>query len=110
MRVVAACLALGFAFTPALAADPKVDASVKTFMAVGEDAGKLKTFCAMLKAMDAAGDTPSPEAQSQIDGYTKELGPDFVAAWGAGEELDETSEDGKAWGEALDALATKCPE
>jgi hypothetical protein len=110
MRVVAACVALGLAFSPALAADPKVEAAVKSFKAVGGDQGKLKTFCDMLKAMDAAGDTPSPAAQSQIDGYTKQLGPEFVAAWSLGETLDETSDDGKAWGEALDELATKCPD
>jgi hypothetical protein len=110
MRVVAACVALGLAFHPALAADPKVEAAIKSFKAVGADQGKLKTFCDMLKAMDAAGDTPSPAAQSQIDGYTKQLGAEFVAAWGMGEGLDENSDDGKAWGEALDELATKCPE
>jgi hypothetical protein len=110
MRVVAACVALGLAFHPALAADPKVDAAVKTFTAVAADAGKLKTFCTMLKAMDAAGDTPTPAAQAQIEGYTKQLGADFVVAWNLGENLDENSADGKAWNDALDDLAGKCPE
>ncbi len=110
MRVLAACVALGLACSPALAADPKVDAAVKTFKAVGGDAGKMKTFCAMMKAMDAAGDNPSPAAQAQLDGYTKQLGPDFVAAWSLGEKMDENSADGKAWNDALDDLAGKCPE
>jgi hypothetical protein len=110
MRVVAACVALGLAFSPALAADPKVEASIKTFKAVGADAGKLKTFCDMLKAMDAAGDSPSPAAQSQIDGYTKQLGADFTTAWSAGDDLDENSDDGKVWSEAIDELANKCPQ
>jgi len=110
MRVFAACVALGLAFSPALAADPKVEAAVKAFKAVGDDAGKLKTFCAMMKAEDAGGDNPSPAVKSQVDGYRKQLGADFAAAWAAGEKVDENSADGKAWNDALDDLAGKCPE
>ena len=110
MRALAACVALGLACGPALAADPKVDAAVKTFKSVGADAGKMKTFCAMMKAMDAAGDSPTPAAQAQLEGYTKQLGPDFIAAWDLGEKMDENSADGKAWNDALDDIASKCPE
>jgi hypothetical protein len=110
MRVLAACVALGLAFSPALAANPKVDAAVKTFNAIGADAAKLKTFCARMKAEDAAGDNPSAAVKAQIDGYSKQLGPDFVAAWNLGNEMDENSADGKAWNDALDDLAGKCPE
>ena len=110
MRVLAACVALGLAFSPALAADAKVTAAVKTFKSVGADAGKMKTLCTMMKAMDAAGETPTPAAQAQIDGYIKQLGPDFAAAWSLGESVDENSADGKAWNDALDDLAGKCPE
>jgi len=110
MRVLAACVALSLTIHPALAADPKIDAAVKTFKAVAADAGKLKTFCTMMKAMDAAGEKPTAAAQAQIDGYTKQLGPDFVAAWSAGESVNENSPDGKAWNDALDDLSGKCPE
>ena len=110
MRVLAALVALGLTFHPALAADPKIDAAVKTFKAVGADAGKMKTFCAMLKAMDAAGEQPPPNVQAQIEGYSKQLGADFAAAWSVGENVDENSADGKAWNDALDDLAGKCPE
>jgi hypothetical protein len=112
MRAVAAgaALALTLVLHPALAADPKVDAAVKTFKAVAADAGKLKTFCEMLKIMDAAGDTPSPADNARIDGFMKQLGPDFVSGWNLGDNVDENSADGKAWNDALDELAGKCPE
>jgi hypothetical protein len=110
MRVLAACVALGLACAPALAADPKVDAAVKTFKAVGADAGKMKTFCAMMKAMDAAGDNPTPAQEAQLDGYAKQIGADFKVAWDLGQKMDENSADGKAWNDAVDDIASKCPE
>jgi hypothetical protein len=112
MRAVAACAALAFSLTlqPTLAADPKVDAAVKTFNAVAADAGKLKIFCDMLKVMDAAGDSPSPADNARIDGFMKQLGPDFLAGWNLGDNVDENSADGKAWNDALDELAGKCPD
>jgi hypothetical protein len=110
MRALAACVVLGLGFSPALAADPKIDAAVKVFKSVGGDAGKLKTFCTMLKAEDAAADPPTPAQLTQIDGYKKQLGPDFAAAYDLGANLDDNTPDGKAWGEAIDELAGKCPE
>jgi hypothetical protein len=38
----------------------------------------------------------------------KTLGPDFETAWNAGENIDETSADGKALNKAIDDLASKC--
>ena len=101
---VAACLAA----VPALAASPKIDAAVKTFKAVGADPAKQKIFCDMSKAMDAAGDKPSPAADAKINGFMKQLGADFEAAWGVAENLNENSPDGKAYNNALDELAGKC--
>ena len=75
----------------ALAADSKVD-SVATFETVENDAGKLKIFCEMTAAMDKAGDNPDAATDAKIDGYMKELGPDFATAWNAGEGLDEKSQ------------------
>jgi len=85
------------AFHPAHAADPKIDAAVKTFKSLGGDAGKMKTFCAMMKAMDAAGETPTPAAQSQIEGFTKQLGPDLRPPGTSAEKVDENSATAKAW-------------
>ena len=92
----------------ALAADSKVDSAVATFKAVENDAGKLKIFCEMSATMDKAGENPHAATDSKIDGYMKELGPDFATAWNAGEGVDESSADGKKLDAALDELGNKC--
>jgi hypothetical protein len=92
----------------ALAADSKVDSAVATFKAVENDAGKLKIFCEMSATMDKAGENPDAAADAKIDGYMKELGPDFATAWNAGEGVDESSADGKKLDAALDELGNKC--
>ena len=107
-RVVFAAVAICLAAAPVLAASPKVDAAIKTFRAVSADPAKLKTFCDMNKAMDAAGDTPNAAADAKINGFMKQLGADFESAWGMAEGLNETSADGKAYNNALDDLAGKC--
>jgi hypothetical protein len=109
MRILAACAAaLCLAASPVLAASPKVDAAVKVFKAVATDAGKLKTFCAMSKVMEQAGEKEDPKLDAQIQGFIKQLGPDFETAWGAGDDLDENSPDGKVYNAALDDLSGKC--
>jgi hypothetical protein len=92
----------------ALAADSKVDSAVTTFKSVESDAGKLKIFCEMSSAMDKAGDNPDAAADAKIDGYMKQLGPDFTTAWNAGEGVDQNSADGKKLDAALDELGSKC--
>jgi hypothetical protein len=94
----------------ALAASPKIESAVKTFKAVAADPGRLKTFCEMTRAMDAIGDKEDAAAEAKIDGLMKQLGPDFDAAWNAADDLDDNSEDGKAYGAAMDDLAGKCPQ
>ena len=47
-------------------------------------------------------------ADAKIDGYLKQLGPYFETAWNTGESVDENSADRKAFGAALDELASKC--
>jgi hypothetical protein len=107
-RVVFAAVAVCLAAAPAFAAAPKIEAAVKTFKAVSADPGKLKVFCDMSKAMDAAGDKPSPAADAKINGLMKQLGADFETAWSAADGLDENSADGKVYNTALDDLAGKC--
>ena len=92
----------------ALAADSKVDSAVTNFKSVESDAGKLKIFCEMSSAMDKAGDNPDAAADAKIDGYMKQLGPDFTTAWNAGEGVDQNSADGKKLDAALDELGSKC--
>jgi hypothetical protein len=92
----------------ALAADNKIDSALATFKSVEGDPAKLKIFCEMSAVMDKAGDNPDAAAQAQIDGFIKQLGPDFETAWDAGDDLDEDSPDGKKLDDALDALGDKC--
>ena len=92
-----------------LAASPKVKSAVKTFKAIASDAGKLKTFCEMIQTMDATGEKDDAAAEAKITGLMKQLGPDFEAAWNAGDGLDDNTEDGKAFNAAMDDLAEKCP-
>jgi hypothetical protein len=94
--------------TAALAADAKVDSAVKVFAATASDPTKLKTFCEMSEAMDTAGEKNDSAADAKVEGYMKTLGPDFETAWNAGENIDETSADGKALNKAIDDLASKC--
>jgi hypothetical protein len=94
----------------ALAASPKIESAVKTFKAVAADPGKLKTFCEMTRTMDSIGDKEDAAAEAKIDGLMKQLGPDFDAAWNAADDLDDNSEDGKAYNTAMDDLAGKCPQ
>jgi len=110
MRVLVAATALCLIAAPAFAAGPKVDAAVKVFKAVGADAGRLKTFCAMSKLMEKMGEKEDKALEAQIDKQLTQLGPDFKTAWDAGENLDEKSADGKAYAAAMDELAGKCPQ
>lgn len=107
-RVVVTGFALCLLTAPAFAASPKIESAVKVFKAVSADPAKLKTFCEMSKAMDAAGEKPTPAQDEKITGYMKQLGADFETAWNAVEGLNETSADGKAYNAALDDLAGKC--
>jgi hypothetical protein len=108
MRTLLVPAAVCLTAVSALAADSKADSAVATFKSVGSDAGKLKIFCEMNSAMDNAGDNPDAAAEAQIDGYVKQLGPDFESAWDAGDSVDENSPDGEKLNAALDELANKC--
>jgi protoporphyrinogen oxidase len=107
-RALVSGFALCLALSPAYAASPKIDHAVSVFKAVSADSGKLKTFCAMTKVMDAAGDKEDAATDQKIADLMKQLGPDFETAWNAGEGVDENSADGKALNAALDDLMNKC--
>lgn len=107
-RILVTCIAVSLGAYPGFAASPKVEAAVKIFKAVSADAGKLKIFCEMTKAMDAMGDKQDAAAEAKIQGYTKQLGTDFETAWNAGDDADESTPDGAALRAALDDLAGKC--
>ena len=89
-----------------------MDAAVKTFDAVGNDAAKLKTYCEMSK-VDVVGrrradDSKTEALDKQMDGLMKDLGPDFQTAFEAGADLDPESADGKSYDAAIDKLDDKC--
>jgi hypothetical protein len=108
IRALLASAAVCLTALGALAADNKIDSALATFKSVEGDAGKLKIFCEMSAAMDKAGDNPDAAADAKIDGYMKQLGPDFGTAWDAGQGVDEKSADGKKLDAALDELGSKC--
>ena len=95
-----------------LAADPKIDAAIKAFAAVEADPAKVAIYCQMSKVVEAGGEDESKQkaAEPQIDGYLKQLGPDFEKAWEAGDDLAEGSPDAAALDAALEKLDDKCPD
>src|ERR1700680_2691283 len=107
-RILVTCIAVLLGACPCFAASPNVEAAVKTFSAVGADAGKLQIFCEMTKAIDAMGDKQDAAAEAKIQGYIKQLGTDFEAAWNTGDDADESTPDGAALRAAVDDLAGKC--
>ncbi len=111
--ILAACAVCGLLASPALAANPTIEAAIKTFDAVAADAGKLKIYCDMSKlsaGSDDADDSKAEALDKQMQEYMKQLGPDFETAFEAGADLDPESADGKAYDAALDKLDEKCPK
>ena len=108
MGLLGAAAVLSLIATASFAADPQVQAAIKTITATAQDPAKVKTFCEMTEAMDKAGDKEDSATDAKIDGYMKQLGSEFETAWNAGETIDENSSDGKALSDAIDQLANKC--
>ena len=109
MRIVIGVAAICLSACSVMAASPKIEAAVKTFKAVAADPAKLKTFCAMDAALEAAAEKKDKAAGSQIMQLMKQLGPEFESAWNAGEGVDDNTPDGKVFVSALDELTEKCP-
>jgi hypothetical protein len=107
-RILFACAVMAFGAGAVPAASPAVEGAIKTITAVGADPGKLKVFCDLNKIVEASGDKEDPQVEKQVEDLIGKLGPEFTAAWEVGDELDENSEDGKAFNAAVDALAAKC--
>jgi hypothetical protein len=103
-----ACAALVLGAGVVRAASPQVQLAIKAVEAVGNDPAKLKVFCQLNKLLQAAGETEDAAVQKQIEDLVAQIGPEFSAAWDIGDELDENTEDGQAFYEAVDTLAEKC--
>lgn len=108
-RVILTAAAVCLGVYSVMAASPKVEAALKTFKAVSADPAKLKTFCTMDAALEAAAEKKDKAAAGKVSTLMKQLGPDFELAWNAGENLDDKSADGKAFVAGVDALVAKCP-
>ena len=83
MRSLLACAAVCVAAAAASAANPSIESALGVFNMVGNDPGKLNTYCEMSDVEEAMGDREDPAAEAQIDAYINQLGPDFEAAFSA---------------------------
>jgi hypothetical protein len=104
----AAIVGTGLGTGIAPAASPQVDLAIKAVQAVGNDPARLKVFCEFHKLLQTVGDNEDEAAQKQIEALVTRIGPDFSAAWDVAEELDENSEDGEEFYDAVETLAEKC--
>jgi predicted porin len=104
-------LAICCAASAAVAA-AAVDAATitKSIDAAAADATKVKAYCDMSKKMEEVGDDDkkAEAAGAEMDGYFKAIGPEFEAAWNAGQEAKQDSAEGKAFDEAMGKLDAKC--
>ena len=61
-----------------------------------------------MSSADAEDDSKAEELDKKMDGFMKELGPEFQSAFEAGADLDPESADGKTYDAAMDKLDEKC--
>jgi hypothetical protein len=108
LALFAACTMAVLGTGVAPAASPQVAAAIKAVEAVGNDPAKLKVFCEFNKLLQSIGDTENEASQKQIGELVAKIGQDFSAAWDVAEEIDENSEDGQEFYDAIDTLAEKC--
>ena len=109
-RAVVAGFAACLGAYAVLAASPEVESAIKAFMAVGADPAKLNAFCTMTKALDSMDETDDDATDVKVAELTKQLGPEFAAAWKTADSVEEETEDGQALNAALDEVAAKCPQ
>jgi hypothetical protein len=91
-----------------LAASPDIDKAIKTIQGVTADPAKMQLFCALDQANDAAGEKADPVHEKRVEEILGKLGPDFAAAWDAGDNLDDKSADGVEFSAAVEAVSAKC--
>ncbi len=92
--------------TPAVSAET----ITSTIEATAADGSKVKAYCAMAAKINDIGDDEkkAEAAGDEIDGYFKELGAEFEAAWNAGQDAAPDSAEAKAFEEAMTKLDDKC--
>jgi hypothetical protein len=110
IRSIFSALALALVISPAYAAGPDAATITKSIEAVAADPVKAKAYCDMAAKFEEIGDDEkkAEAAGDEIDGYFKTLGPEFEAAWDAGQNAEENSAEGKAFDEAMAKLDASC--
>jgi len=113
-RILAIAICLAFAASPALAADAKLDAAIKTFTDTGNDPKLLGDYCQMTALLASAESDSDTSKADDIDAKVKTLlealGPDFAKAIDLDGQLTPDSADAKAYRAAIDGLDAKCPK
>ena len=107
-RTLIACAAIVCGASLTVAASPEIDKAIKTIQGVTADPAKMKLFCALDQVNDAAGEKADPAHEKQVEEILGKLGPDFAAAWDAGDNLDDKSADGVEFSAAVEAASAKC--
>ena len=111
MRAFAVPAFLVLVAAPALAAPMSAADAAKAIVAVEGDASRLKSFCAMNRAMNLNADEGSAAAataDAEVMAHLGALGPEFKAAWDFGMDTDPESPDGQAINAAIEKLEDKC--
>lgn len=97
--------------TPACAASVEVESAIATLAKLEADAANLQVLCKINAELEAAGEdaAKSEPLDRQLQEFVQSLGPEYVAAWDLMDELNPSSEDGKALNAAFERLEDKCP-
>lgn len=110
-RLIAVVLtALSLVAAPVKAATPNVNTAVKTLDSIALDSNKLKAYCDALKALYAAGEDPTKQAEAD-ENLTKVLlsfGPQYQMLLEVYDTVAPESNDAKLLDDAFLKLDSKC--
>ena len=108
ITVIAAAFSLSIA--PVKAATPNVNTAIQALDAISLDSTKLKAYCDALKALYAAGEDPTKQAEAD-ENLTKVLlsfGPQFQMLLEVYDAVAPESNDSKLLDDAFQKLDSKC--
>jgi hypothetical protein len=115
MRVIIAAALSAAIATPCLAQTANLADAVTILSAIQKDETRRKTYCDMqellAKAEDAQNKKDDVQAKTlaeQAEAKTKALGDDFQALTAIEADIDPTSEEGKKYFDAWEALEKSC--
>jgi hypothetical protein len=115
MRVIIAAALLAAIATPSSAQTASLADAVTTLSAIQKDETKRKTYCDMqdllTKAEEASNKKDDDQAKAlaeQADVRSKALGDEFRTLTAIDTDIDPTSEEGKKYFDAWEALEKSC--